>query len=75
MLPSFRFFRSCQLKWSNDVKKGANGDFSGSTSIDLKATGSHAVEAVTVGLQTPTLQKEWEVRRLPRSGLGFVCVP
>lgn len=29
--------------------------------MDLRASGSNAVVALTVGLQTPTLLKEWEV--------------
>lgn len=51
-----------QLIWCSDVGKGAKGDFSGSTSMDLTAAGPNAVEGITVGLQTPTLLKEWEVR-------------
>lgn len=47
------------------MKKGERGDMSGGKSMDLRGTGSNAVEALTVGLQTQTLKKEWEVSRQP----------
>eukprot|EP00903_Cladosiphon_okamuranus_P009465 g9021.t2 len=42
------------LSWGNDEK------MSGAKSMDLTAGGNNAVRGVTVGLETPILQKEWE---------------